>query len=219
MRLGTKLLSLLLCVCMLVPLFTACGSKEENSGEEYVNLEVIIEPYDYSADDDKFALTTGAIMTMITDKIMSTAKDKAKAYASDLGNKVTTKVTDWLKSKLLYCLEIEPTPEPPQYTATDVYAKLTTIEEDIKKMKNSLDILEQKTEDNQFYVKYTAFVNNLSAIRTFTKTPYITSSTRLFEEKCVFVVRNSAVNAFLHQKCGFMFFFGVFLLQKVHKVK
>ena len=121
----TKLLSYLLCVCMLIPIFTACGSTDEPLAE-YVEPEAIIEPYDYS-DDDKFALTASGIMAMVTDKIISTAKDKAINYASDLGNKVVTKATDWLKEKVLYSIGIEPTPDPPQYTSTDVYNKLTTI--------------------------------------------------------------------------------------------
>lgn len=170
MKLGTKLLSLILCICMLVPLFAACSSNDDPL-DEYVEPEVIFEPYDYS-EDDKFALTASAVMTMVTDKIMSTAKDKAKAYASNLGNKVMTKATDWLKEKLLYCLEIEPTPDPPQYTATDVYNKLTTIEGDIKDMKNTLEILQNQTTDNQYYTKYTAFVNNFSDIRIYTETPF-----------------------------------------------
>ena len=173
MKHATKLLSLLLCICMLVPLFTACGSKEEDSFDEYVEPKVIYETYDYDAeDDDKFALTTTAVLTMVKDKVLSTAKSKATAYVNKLGNKVVTKATDWLKSKLLYCLEIEPTPETPQYTSTDVYNKLTTIEGDIKDMKNSLDILKDQTNDNQYYIKYTAFVNNLSETKTYTETPF-----------------------------------------------
>lgn len=173
MKHATKLLSLLLCICMVAPLFTACGSKEEDSSGEYVEPNVIYEPYDYDAENDnKFALTTTAVLTMVKDKVLSTAKSKATAYVNKLGNKVVTKATDWLKSKLLYCLEIEPTPEPPQYTSTDVYNKLTTIEGDIKDMKNSLDILKEQTNDNQYYIKYTAFVNNLSETKTYTETPF-----------------------------------------------
>lgn len=167
----TKLLSLLLCVCMLIPMFAACGQNEEDDPLEYEELEVIYEPYDYS-EDDKFAFTATAVMTMVTDKILSAAKDKATEYASEIGNKVATKATDWLKEKLLYCLKIEPTPEPPQYTATDVYNKLTTIEDDIKDMKKSLEILKNQTNDNQYYIKYTAFVNNFSEIRMYTETPF-----------------------------------------------
>ena len=170
-KFSTKLLSLLLCVCMLMPMFAACGQNEEDDPLEYEELEVIYEPYDYS-EDDKFAFTATAVMTMVTDKILSAAKDKATEYASEIGNKVATKATDWLKEKLLYCLEIEPTPEPPQYTATDVYNKLTTIEGDIKDMKNSLEILKNQTNDNQYYIKYTAFVNNFSEIRMHTETPF-----------------------------------------------
>ena len=167
----TKLLSLLLCVCMLIPMFAACGQNEEDDPLEYEEPEVIYEPYDYS-EDDKFAFTATAVMTMVTDKILSAAKDKATEYAGEIGNKVATKATDWLKEKLLYCLEIEPTPEPPQYTSTDVYNKLTTIEGDIKDMKNSLEILKNQTNDNQYYIKYTAFVNNFSEIRMYTETPF-----------------------------------------------
>ena len=166
-----KLLSLLLCVCMLIPMFAACGQNEEDDTLEYEEPEVIYETYDYS-EDDKFAFTATAVMTMVTDKILSAAKDKATEYASEIGNKVATKATDWLKEKLLYCLKIEPTPEPPQYTSTDVYNKLTTIEGDIKDMKNSLEILKNQTNDNQYYIKYTAFVNNFSEIRMYTETPF-----------------------------------------------
>lgn len=173
MKYGTKLLSFILCICMLVPLFTACGSQEEDSLEEYVEPEVVYEPYNYDAeDDDKFALTTAAALTMVKDKVLSTAKSKATAYVKNLGNKVVTKATDWFKSKLLYCLEIEPTPEPPQYTSTDVYNKLTTIEGDIKDMKNSLDILKNQVADNKYYTEYTAFVNNFSDIISSTKVPF-----------------------------------------------
>ena len=107
-----KLLSLLLCVCMLIPMFAACGQNEEDDPLEYEKPEVIYETYDYS-EDDKFAFTATAVMTMVTDKILSAAKDKATEYAGKIGNKVATKATDWLKEKLLYCLKIEPTPEPP----------------------------------------------------------------------------------------------------------
>ena len=172
MKYRTKLLSRLLCICMFVPLLTACGSQKD-SLDEYVEPKVIFEPYDYDAEtDDKFALTTTAVLTMVKDKVLSTAKSKATAYAKNLGNKVVTKATDWLKSKLLYCLEIEPSPEPPQYSSTDVYNKLTTIENDIKDMKESLDILKNQVSDNQYYIKYTAFVNNLSDIRNYTETRF-----------------------------------------------
>ena len=170
-KFATKLLSLLLCVCMLIPMFTACGQNEEDDPLEYEEPEVIYEPYDYS-EDDKFALIASEVMAMVTDKVLSAAKEKAADYASELGNKIATKATDWLKEKLFYCLEIEPTPEPPQYTSTDVYNKLTTIEGDIKDMKNSLEILKDQTNDNQYYIKYTAFVNNFTEIRTYTETPF-----------------------------------------------
>ena len=55
----TKLLSLLLCVCMLIPMFAACGQNAEDDPLEYEEPEVIYEPYDYS-EDDKFAFTATA---------------------------------------------------------------------------------------------------------------------------------------------------------------
>lgn len=170
MKFLTKLLSLLMCLCMLMPVLAACAPEEKSSGE-FQEAEPVIEPYIYS-EDDKFALTASAIMTMVKDKVLSAAKSKATEFAGDLGNKVVTKATNWIKSKLLYCLEIEPTPEPPQYTSTDVYNKLTVIEDDIRNMKNSLDILKDHTSDNQYYIKYTAFINSLTEIRTYTETPF-----------------------------------------------
>ncbi|MBQ8290766.1 MAG: hypothetical protein IJY01_07855 [Clostridia bacterium] len=166
-KLLTKLLCLLLCLCMLAPMLIACG------GDEF---EFIYEPYDYS-DDSRFALTSAVVMSMVKDKVLDIAKEKSGEYLGNIGSKIMVKAANWLKSKLFYCLEIEQTPETPEYTSADIYNKLTSIESDIKDMKNTLDILKNQTSDNQYYIKYTAFVNNLSEIKILTETPFYSLET------------------------------------------
>ena len=42
-KFGTKLLSLLLCVCMLIPMFTACGNKDKDDDNKPLSWEATAE--------------------------------------------------------------------------------------------------------------------------------------------------------------------------------
>ena len=170
--LKTKLFALLLGATLAVPTLTACSS-EEAKEEEFKAPEVAYEAYDLAAEeDDKFALSAIGVLGWVKDTILDDAEKKAKDYLLSKGSSVVTKAVDWLKGKLFYCLEIENSPEPAEYTSTDVYNKLLTIENDIKALQTSLDILKQQTQDNQYYVKYTAFINSYSEIKTYITTPF-----------------------------------------------
>ena len=168
----TKLLAIFLSVGVTIPFLSSCSSSNESSQEEYQEPGIYYEAYDYSDEDTKFALAAESIVTLMKDAIFDAAKKKANSYLTKQGNNVITKAADWLKGRLFYCLEIEQTPQPAEYTSADLYNKLSSIDNDIKAMQNTLDILKQQTQDNQYYVKFTAFINNYSEIKTYIQTPF-----------------------------------------------
>lgn len=164
-----KMCALLLCCCMAgssMSGLAACTGDEttKDDGSQNALPEVTYQQYDYSEDDSKFALSLSSIATFVTGKIVDKAKSTAMDFISDIGNKIWTKATDWLKNSLLYCLGIEPTPVEPQYTINDVYEQVTTINSEIKALKDEVEQLQQQTTTGHYVDKYNAFMSIYNAV-------------------------------------------------------
>ena len=154
---------LLLCGCMAVSSVFVLSSCADDAPElddsQSAMPEVVYDPYDYAEDDSKFALSLTGVATFVTGKIMEKAKSTALGYVEEVGNKIWTKATDWLKNSLLYCLGIEPTPAVPQHTINEVYDQVTAINSEIALLKDEVEQLQQQNMSGQYVTKYTAFMN------------------------------------------------------------
>ena len=135
--------AILLCICMLTATvfsLSACKEDDPTLDEGWGALpEAQYEPYDYSNDDSKFALSLSGIASFVTGKIVDKAKSTALGYVENVGNTIWTKATDWLKNSLLYCLGIEPEPVVPQHTINEVYDQVTAIQSDITQLKDDVE--------------------------------------------------------------------------------
>lgn len=167
--------AILLCICMLTATvfsLSACKEDDPTLDEGWGALpEAQYEPYDYSNDDSKFALSLSGIASFVTGKIVDKAKSTALGYVENVGNTIWTKATDWLKNSLLYCLGIEPEPVVPQHTINEVYDQVTAIQSDITQLKDDVEKLQQETTTGQYVTKYTAFMNVYNDIVETIKVP------------------------------------------------
>lgn len=159
-----KVCAMVLCVCMSVPVLFGMSACADDSLQQFDDTqsampEATYEPYDYSEDDSKFALSLSGVATFVAGKILDKAKSTALDYVSNIGDKIWTKATDWLKNSLFYCLGIEQEPEVPQHTINEVYDQVTAINSEIASLKDEVEQLQKENTAGQYVTKYTAFMN------------------------------------------------------------
>ena len=80
-----KVCAMVLCVCMSVPVLFGMSACADDSLQQFDDTqsampEATYEPYNYSEDDSKFALSLSGVATFVAGKILDKAKSTALDY-------------------------------------------------------------------------------------------------------------------------------------------